>query len=76
MVLDEFTLVELLVVIAIIAAVMALMIPVFEIAKKWSQRGLCWANLRQCSPVVNVYVEDDDYTLPKSKERLEKVRAD
>jgi prepilin-type N-terminal cleavage/methylation domain-containing protein/prepilin-type processing-associated H-X9-DG protein len=60
-----FTLVELLVVVAIIAALSAILFPVFAAAKGSANRAACVSNLRQISRGTQLYVADyDDRLMP------------
>ena len=60
-----FTLVEVLVVTAIIAALAAILFPVFAAAKGSANRAACVSNLRQISRGTQLYVADyDDRLMP------------
>ncbi len=61
-----FTLIELLVVIAIIAILAAILSPVFLQAKESGRRGVCLANLKNCSYALMMYCDDHNgkYPLP------------
>lgn len=60
-----FTLVELLVVIALIAALGAILFPVFANARSRSRIAGCTANLRQIGQAVAMYKSDYDGTYPQ-----------
>lgn len=53
-----FSLVELLVVVAIIALLMALLLPVYTLARRAGQRTVCISNLRQVGLAVRMYRDD------------------
>ncbi len=55
-----FTLIELLVVIAVIALLIAILIPVLNLARERAQRVVCLSNLRQLTLAWVVYAEDHD----------------
>jgi len=59
-----FTLVELLVVIAIIAVVAAILFPVFASAKRSAKRTTALSNVEQIGKAVQLYLNDNDDTLP------------
>lgn len=61
-----FTLIELLVVIAIIAILAAILFPVFAQAKVAAKRAGCSANMRQIGVALQMYLDDNDETLPQS----------
>jgi len=63
-----FTLVELLVVIAIIALLMGIMIPVLRKAKERAREVICKSNLRNVGLVVLMYLDDNDSTMPHSRQ--------
>ena len=58
-----FTLIELLVVIAVIALLMALLIPVLNLAREGAQRAVCLSNLRQLTLAWVLYADDNDSKL-------------
>lgn len=53
-----FSLVELLVVVAIVALLMALLLPVYTLARRAGQRTVCISNLRQIGLAVRTYRDD------------------
>ncbi len=55
-----FTLIELLVVIAVIALLIAILIPVLNIARERGQRVVCLSNLRQLTLAWVAYADDHD----------------
>jgi prepilin-type N-terminal cleavage/methylation domain-containing protein/prepilin-type processing-associated H-X9-DG protein len=59
-----FTLVELLVVIAIIAALAALLFPVFSQARRKAWQTTCISNQRQIGTALSLYWQDFDETYP------------
>ncbi|CUU03008.1 MAG: type II secretion system GspH family protein [Fimbriimonadales bacterium] len=59
-----FTLTELLVVIAIIALLMAILLPVYTLARRAGQRTVCISNLRQIGLAVRMYRDDYDELPP------------
>jgi prepilin-type N-terminal cleavage/methylation domain-containing protein len=62
-----FTLVELLTVLAIIAALSALLLPVFRTAKASSQKTTCLSNFHQAGLATSLYLNDfDDRYTPVS----------
>jgi len=58
-----FTLIELLVVIAVIAILMAILIPVANMARERGQRAVCMSNLRQLTLAWVAYAEEHDSKL-------------
>src|SRR4051794_21452415 len=63
-----FTLVELLVVIGIIAALIALLFPVFSRAREQANRTKCLANLRTIGQAMFVYANNNHDRLPNGNE--------
>lgn len=57
-----FTLVELLIVLAIILIIAGVLLPVFSVAKSYSQRSVCLSNLKQVSLASHLYWADYDDT--------------
>lgn len=55
-----FTLIELLVVIAVIALLIAILIPVLNLARERGQRAVCLSNLRQLTLAWILYAEEHD----------------
>lgn len=61
---DGFTLIELLVVIAVLIILAGILFPVFAQARDAARRTRCLANLRQLAMAHQLYVQDNDNTLP------------
>jgi prepilin-type N-terminal cleavage/methylation domain-containing protein/prepilin-type processing-associated H-X9-DG protein len=59
-----FTLIELLVVLAVIAVLTAILLPVFAQAREAARRTNCLSKLHQLSLAHQLYVQDNDDTLP------------
>jgi prepilin-type N-terminal cleavage/methylation domain-containing protein/prepilin-type processing-associated H-X9-DG protein len=59
-----FTLIELLVVIAVIIILAGILFPVFAQARDAARRAGCFSNLRQIALAHQMYVQDNDDTLP------------
>lgn len=57
-----FTLVEMLVVLAIIAVLVALILGVVQLGRRYAYRGTCMSNLRQLVAAVKMYY--DSYEIP------------
>jgi len=60
-----FTLVELLVVIAIIALLMAILMPALQRVKKHAEEVMCRQNLRQVGIILFMFLQDNDFVMPK-----------
>jgi prepilin-type N-terminal cleavage/methylation domain-containing protein/prepilin-type processing-associated H-X9-DG protein len=63
-----FTLIELLVVIAIIAILMAILIPVMRKIKESAREVICRSNLRNVGLAVLMYLDENDDTMPHSRQ--------
>src|SRR5689334_8544067 len=59
-----FTLIELLVVVAVITILAGILFPVFAQARDAAKRANCISNLRQIALAHQMYVQDNDETLP------------
>jgi prepilin-type N-terminal cleavage/methylation domain-containing protein len=55
-----FTLIELLVVITLISVLVAILLPALSLAKVWSKRVNCQANLRQIAQAWHMYFDDNE----------------
>lgn len=55
-----FTLIELMVVVLIIAILVAIAVPVFNVARSSAQRRTCQANLRTMDGAIQTYNADQD----------------
>jgi len=67
-----FSLIELLVVIAILAALLAILFPVFNSSRGKSREAVCLSNLRQIGMSVHAYASDNDDSLPLGADFLDK----
>ncbi len=67
--LRAFTLIEMLVVIAIIAALAALLLPVFSKAKEAGRGTACLSNLHQIGVALQLYVQDNRNHLPVMRDK-------
>ncbi len=61
-----FTLIELLVVIAIIAAMAAIIFPVFAAARTTAQKAVCMSNEKQIALSIMMYIQDYDERTPRA----------
>jgi prepilin-type processing-associated H-X9-DG protein/prepilin-type N-terminal cleavage/methylation domain-containing protein len=61
---DAFTLVELLVVISIIALLLAILMPALSKARALARAAVCLSNIKQCSTVCYLYMEDNRGEIP------------
>ena len=59
-----FTLIELLVVIAIVAALAAILFPVFAAVRERGRRAVCQSNLKQIAVAMQQYVQDNGGVYP------------
>ncbi len=66
-----FTLIELLVVIAIIGLLAAMVFPVFARAREAARRAVCLSNVRHVALAIQLYLADNDDTLPPDEHRRE-----
>jgi prepilin-type N-terminal cleavage/methylation domain-containing protein/prepilin-type processing-associated H-X9-DG protein len=62
-----FTLVELLVVLAILAALVAILFPVFAQARERARMSACSSNMRQIGHGMRMYLQDYDETYPYNR---------
>jgi len=66
-----FTLIELLVVIAIIGILAAMVFPVFARARESARKAVCLSNVKNIALAVNMYLADNNDTLPPAEHRQE-----
>ncbi len=68
-----FTLIELLVVIAIIGILAAMVFPVFARARESARKAVCLSNVKNIALAVQMYLADNNDTLPATEHRSEVV---
>jgi len=68
-----FTLIELLVVIAIIGILAAMVFPVFARARESARKSVCLSNVKNIALAVNMYLADNNDTLPPDEHRQEVI---
>jgi prepilin-type N-terminal cleavage/methylation domain-containing protein/prepilin-type processing-associated H-X9-DG protein len=68
-----FTLIELLVVIAIIGILAAMVFPVFARARESARKVVCLSNVKNVSLAINMYLADNNDTLPTAETRPEVI---
>jgi len=66
-----FTLIELLVVIAIIGILAAMVFPVFARARESARKAVCLSNVKNIALAVQMYLADNNDTLPPTEHRQE-----
>ncbi len=66
-----FTLIELLVVIAIIGILAAMVFPVFARARESARKAVCLSNVKNIALAVQMYLADNNDTLPPAESRQE-----
>ena len=66
-----FTLIELLVVIAIIGILAGMIFPVFARAREAARKVVCLSNVKNLATAVNMYLADNNDTLPPKEHRKE-----
>jgi len=66
-----FTLIELLVVIAIIGILAAMVFPVFARARESARKAVCLSNVKNIALAIQMYLADNNDTLPASEYRQE-----
>jgi prepilin-type N-terminal cleavage/methylation domain-containing protein/prepilin-type processing-associated H-X9-DG protein len=69
-----FTLIELLVVIAIIGILAAMVFPVFARARESARKAVCLSNVKNIALAVQMYLADNNDTLPPSEHRQEAIQ--
>ena len=67
-----FTLIELLVVIAIVAALAAILFPVFATVRERGRRTVCQSNLKQIAIAMQQYVQDNGGVYPLASGTIDK----
>jgi prepilin-type N-terminal cleavage/methylation domain-containing protein/prepilin-type processing-associated H-X9-DG protein len=72
--LSGFTLIELLVVIAIIGILAAMVFPVFARARESARKAVCLSNVKNIALAVQMYLADNNDTLPPREHRAEVVQ--
>ncbi len=68
-----FTLIELLVVIAIIGILAAMVFPVFARARESARKAVCLSNVKNIALAVQMYLADNNDTLPPREHRQDVV---
>jgi len=68
-----FTLIELLVVIAIIGILAAMVFPVFARARESARKAVCLSNVKNISLAFQMYLADNNDTLPPHEHRTEVI---
>jgi prepilin-type N-terminal cleavage/methylation domain-containing protein/prepilin-type processing-associated H-X9-DG protein len=68
-----FTLIELLVVIAIIGILAAMVFPVFARARESARKAVCLSNVKNIALAVQMYLADNNDTLPPDEHRREVI---
>ncbi len=68
-----FTLIELLVVIAIIGILASMVFPVFARARESARKAVCLSNVKNLALAVQMYLADNNDTLPPTELRAEVV---
>ncbi|MFB3881050.1 MAG: prepilin-type N-terminal cleavage/methylation domain-containing protein [Armatimonadota bacterium] len=66
-----FTLIELLVVIAIIGILAAMVFPVFARARESARKAVCLSNVKNIALAIQMYLADNNDTLPPAEQRTE-----
>jgi prepilin-type N-terminal cleavage/methylation domain-containing protein/prepilin-type processing-associated H-X9-DG protein len=70
-----FTLIELLVVIAIIGILAAMVFPVFARARESARKAVCLSNVKNIALAIQMYLADNNDTLPPTEHRNEVIGA-
>jgi len=68
-----FTLIELLVVIAIIGILAAMVFPVFARARESARKAVCLSNVKNLALAIQMYLADNNDTLPPDEHRAEVI---